>query len=99
MNNDNLLFRSKMDIIFKISTHNPQVQQYFSTYVNLLNDIYAKANISAYFELIEGGLLWMLQSLDDLVRDSVVLDLDKSLELDDFFKVISGHIAKKLMID
>ena len=57
-----------MDIIFKISTNNPQVQQYFSTYINLLNNIYAKAKISAYFELIEGGLLYILKSLDDLKR-------------------------------
>jgi basic amino acid/polyamine antiporter, APA family len=36
---------------------------------------------------------------DNLVRDSVVLDLDSSLELNDLFKIISGHISKRLMID
>ena len=55
-----------MAIIFKITTNNSEIQQFFSTHVNLLNNIYAKANISTYFELIEGGFLWILKSLKDL---------------------------------
>ncbi|MCK5344743.1 MAG: hypothetical protein KAR20_15120, partial [Candidatus Heimdallarchaeota archaeon] len=55
-----------MEIIFKISTNNLEIQQFFSTHVNLLNNIYAKAEISTYFELIERGFLWILKDLDDL---------------------------------
>ncbi|MHA1618089.1 MAG: hypothetical protein ACTSVZ_02335 [Promethearchaeota archaeon] len=36
--------------------------------MNLLNNIYAKAKVSAYFELIEGGVLWMIKNLEDLKR-------------------------------
>jgi hypothetical protein len=47
-------------------TKNSEIQQFFSTHVNLLNNIYAKANISTYFELFEGGFLWILKRLKDL---------------------------------
>jgi hypothetical protein len=53
-------------IIFRIYYSNPTIQQIFTKYSTLINESYARRNIGAMFEVIDGGALYIIKNLAEL---------------------------------
>lgn len=58
----------KKELILQISTKYPPLQKIFTKRVNFLNNLFSLTHIHAYFETIEGGLIWIFQNISDFQK-------------------------------